>query len=388
MMDPQTGEILALGQYPPFDPENYSNYFADNSMLEHTKVKAIADAHEPGSVMKPITVAIALKANEELIAQGKEPIFQPEKMVRTDCQFFPGRTQPLKDIGVHKYLNMYMAIQKSSNIYPAKLVQKIMETLGKSWYREQLVNVFGFESKTGIEFPYETLGMVPSPDRYYATGAPMWSAPTPYSLAMGYNMLASSLQMARAYAVLANGGYLVKPTFIRKIVKKNGEVILDQTLNNNKDQVLSQHIVDEVVKALKFSTKPGGSGALADVPGFTEAGKTGTIEKLINGVYSKNKHRASFVGFAPAENPRFVLCITLDEPEKKYVEGIGTTHFGGKSAAPIFREIAKRSLHYMGVIPDDPFGYPNGDPRSNRVKADWIEEVEYQSEVYKKWNGG
>ncbi len=385
MMNPFSGEIYAMAHYPFFDPSHYQDYYNDPKKAEHTRIKAITDCFEPGSTTKAITLAIALKANQELLKQGKKPIFSPKEMMRCDNNMFPGRTQPLKDVSNHKYLNMQMAIQKSSNVYPARLMQRVVETLGPSWYREQLVNVFGYGEKTGIELPYENAGMVPMPGKKYANGSYEWSLPTPYSLAIGYNLLVNSVQVVRAFSVLANGGYLVKPTLLRKIVSKEG-VIVDNTATLFKKKVLDEAIVEEIVKAMKFTTKRGGNAALGDIPGFTEAGKTSTSEKLIKGQYSKSLHFSSFIGFAPLKDPKFVLFVGVDEPQKIYIPGFGTTHFGGKCAAPIFREISKRSLEYLGTHPDDSYGYPKGDPRACIEKADWTNEVNQLNELYKKYN--
>ncbi len=385
MMNPFSGEIYAMAHYPFFDPSHYQDYYNDPQKSAATRIKAITDCFEPGSTMKAISVAIALKANQELINQGKKPIFSPSEMMRCDNNMFPGRTQPLKDVTNHKFLNMQMAIQKSSNVYPARLMQRVVETLGPSWYREQLVDVFGYGERTGIELPYENAGMVPVPGKKYSNGNYEWSLPTPYSLAIGYNLLVNSIQVVRAFSVFANGGYLVKPTLLRKIVSKEG-VIVDNTQAIFKKKVLDASIVDQVVKAMKFTTKRGGSATLGDVPGFTEAGKTSTSEKLIKGQYSKSLHFSTFVGFAPLNEPKFVLFVGIDEPQKIYIPGFGTTHFGGKCAAPIFREIAKRTLEYLGAHPDDSFGYPKGDPRASIDKSDWIKEVNQLNELYKKYN--
>ena len=277
-----------------------------------------------------------------------------------------------------------MAIQKSSNIYPAKLVQKVVEECGAKWYREQITSIFGFGAKTGVEMPYENKGLVPTPGKMYQSGAFEWSQPTPYSLAIGYNVLVNAIQMCRAYSVFANGGYLIKPTILRKIMQKD-RIVLDGL--HEKKKVLEKGIVEEVLKAMKYSTKIGGSATLADIPGFTEAGKTATAEKLIRGSYSKTQHFSSFVGIVPVNEPRFVIFIGVDEPEKTYIPGFGTTHFGGKCAAPIFREIARRSLEYLGVTPDDPNGYPKGDPCYNGGKGDWMREVEELETMYRRWNG-
>jgi cell division protein FtsI (penicillin-binding protein 3) len=393
MMDPFSGEILALAQYPFFDPAHYRDYFNEPEKIEDSKVKAITDAFEIGSIMKPITIAIGLKANEELIKQGKKPLFDPEGKIDTTRSYFPGRgSKPLKDLPkAHKALNMYMAIQKSSNVYMAQIIDLVIHTFGNGWYREQLTNTFGFGSKTGIELPAEACGLVPTPGKTHANGAPEWSLPTPYSLSIGYNLLATSLQMLRAYAVFANGGYLPKPTLVRKIVAKDKILVDNKKSKESFPKVLSDPIVNEVKKSLKYTTKPGGTGSLADVNGYTDGGKTGTAEKIINGVYSKKTHISSFIGFAPASldsnHPaRFILIVSIDEPAAILLEGGAKNHMGGRCAAPIFKEISERVLEYLGIIRDDPYGYPTGDPRYNPEKADWVKEVKELKLLYENWN--
>lgn len=388
MMDPFTGEILAMAQDPPFDPENYRDYYNDPNMVENTRSKSITDCFEPGSTMKAISISIALVANEELINRGEEPLFVPNEMVRCDQNMFPGRTQPLFDGRTHKYLNMYMALQKSSNVYPAKLIQKVVERLGKEWYRQKLVEIFGFGCKSGFELPYENPGLVPDPNKTYANGALQWSAPTPYSLAIGYNLNVNAVQMVRAFSVFANGGFLVQPTIVKKIMRGD-EVLLDnEDRSRSIKRVISGSIASEITYAMKYAIKTGGSAPLAAVPGFTVVGKTGTSEKLVNGKYSKSQNFASFLGFAPVSNPRFVLFVGIDDPKKIYIPGFGMTQFGGKCAAPVFREITKRALEYLGESPDDPYGFPKGDPRFDEGRADWNEEVKQLSEVYEQWNEG
>jgi cell division protein FtsI (penicillin-binding protein 3) len=392
MMDPTTGEILALAQYPYFDPSNYREYFNDPEKIENSKVKAVTDAFELGSIMKPITLAIGLKANEEIRKQGKGVLFRSEDQIDTTRSIFPGRaSRPLKDTsGPHHFLNMYMALQKSSNVYMAQIIDRVINGLGNEWYRRQLVETFGFGEKTGIELPAEGVGLVPTPGKCHPSGALEWSLPTPYSLSIGYNLLATSMQMLRAYAVFANGGYLPQPTLVRKIVARDKVLFDHENAKKAFPKVLDSDLTKEVVTCMKFSTKPGGSGALADVHGYTEAGKTGTAEKIIDGVYSKQTHISSFIGFAPASYegnpPRFVLIVTIDEPKVMLLEGGGKNHMGGRCAAPIFKEIAKRTLEYLGVAPDDPYGYPVGDPRYDPDKADWMREVRELKVLYDKWN--
>lgn len=391
MMDPFNGQILALAQYPFFNPQDYKNYYNSVKNLEHTAIKAIAEAYEPGSTMKPITAAIALMANDELKREKKPILFDPKEMMPVANGNFPGRG-PLKDVSDHRYLNLNMAIQKSSNIYVARLAERIVNRMGSKWYREKLTDVFGFGSKTGIEMNYEHPGFVPSLTKKYPNGQLQWSTPTPFSLAIGYNITVNPLQLVRAYALFANGGYLVQPTLIRKIVKKSEdqEVLLldkeNKDSSKNLRQVLKKEIVYEIQKALKYVTKMGGCGTLGDVFGFTEGGKTSTAEKIVNGIYSKKIHFSTFVGIVPMNKPRLVMMVAVDEPESKFIPGIGTTHYGGKCSAPIFSQIAKKALNYLGEKPDDPYGYPRNDPRSDASKADWVKENQELSELYRKWN--
>ncbi len=393
LMEPRTGEILALAQYPCFEPANYAKYFNDPQLSENTKVKAVTDPYEPGSTMKPLTIAIGLKANQELKKQGKKPIFSPLERIDTSNGAFPGRSKPIKDTSNHRSLNMYMAVQKSSNIYMARIVQRVIEQLGEAWYRNALQEIFGFGYKTGVEIPSESPGMLPTPGRLHPNGKLEWSVPTPFSISFGHNILVNSVQMLRSYAILANGGYDVRPTLIRKIVRTHQdgskELLLDNTAPErvaSYKRLLEADIVDEVVKAMKYVTKPGGSAWRADIHGYTEVGKTATSEKIVNGTYSKKNHISTFIGFAPVKDPKFVLLVAIDEPESKYTPGVGKTQFGGVCAAPAFREIGLRTLEYLGVEPDDPYGYPLGDPRRNEEKADWTPEVKSLKELYLQWN--
>ncbi|NNM43304.1 MAG: penicillin-binding protein 2 [Chlamydiae bacterium] len=395
MMDPTSGEILALAQYPWFEPSSYRQFFNDPEKLEDTKVKALTNAYEPGSTFKPITLAIALQANADLKKMGKPPLFNPEDKMDVSNAYFPGRSKPIREGKPHRFLNMDLALQKSSNIYMARLAQKIVATLGVDWYRDRIHRSFGFGSKTGVEIPSESAGMVPTPGKKYGNGTLEWSVPTPFSLAIGHNLLVTSMQMLRAYAMIANGGYQVVPTVVRKIVKKSRdgsqEIILDNTSEErikSFSRVLDPDIAAQMISVLKLTTKPGGTAAQGEIYGYTEAGKTGTSEKIINGVYSKTINFSSFIGFAPAVNPKFVLFIGIDEPEHKYVPGIGKNQMGGACAAPAFREIATRTLRYLGVTPDDPHGVPSGDPRYDPTKADCVEKCKQLQELYRKWNEG
>ena len=284
---------------------------------------------------------------------------------------------------------MNLALQKSSNIYMARLAQKIVERLGDRWYRNALSETFCFGKKTKIELPSESGGVLPTPGKLHPNGRLEWSVPTPFSLAMGHNIQVNSLQMVRAIAIIANGGYDVEPTIIKKITKQNSdgkEELLFEASPPLAHPVLDPKIASRVVEAMKYVTKPGGSGKRAEIWGYTEAGKTGTANKIVDGKYSKEKYVASFVGFAPAEDPAFVLMVVMNEPECRYIPGVGYNNYGSVASAPIFKEIARRSLEYLGVSPDDPHGYPRTDPRYDPEKADWISEVRKLQEIYEKWN--
>jgi cell division protein FtsI (penicillin-binding protein 3) len=379
LMEPNTGEIWALAEYPWFDPSVYRNYFSDPKMEERTKVRAITDPYEPGSAIKPITLAICLKANLELQKRGKPPLFSTRERVPVDVGHFPGRRKPLKDLHPYRALNMYMGLQKSSNVYMAKMIQRVVDTLGDAWYRAALHDLFGFGEKTGIELPAESIGLLPTPGKKHPSGAVEWSKATPYSLAMGHNILVSALQMARSYSILANGGYEVQPRLVRKVVKRHDdgheEVLASHTAPElSRKRLLEPEIVREVVTAMRFVTKRGGTAVRADIPGYTEAGKTSTTEKIVGGVYSKKNHISTFVGFAPATHPRFVLLVAIDEPEYMYIPGEGKNHHGGMCAAPVFREIGKRTLEYLGEPLDDPDG------------TAWSKEIHDLKATFDAWN--
>lgn len=382
MMQPHTGEILALAQYPFFDPSNYQDYYKDPALMEATKVKAVTDANEPGSVFKPLNLAVALLGNKE------KPIFSPEEKIDVSKGYFKGRSKPILDGRPYHYMNMDMCIHKSANVYMATIIDRIVQKLGCPWYRDKLVSTFRLGKKSGIELPGESRGVLPSIGKKHPNGTLEWSLGTPYSLAMGYNLQMTTLQIVTAHAVFANGGILVEPTLIRKI-ERNGEVLLDNTLPARKERfqrVLPQEIAERVARSMKFSTKPGGTGRRAEVSGYTEAGKTSTSHKLVNGEYSHSAYVANFVGFTPFKNPEFVLIVTMEEPESGFAPGIGQLHHGSVACAPVFREIAKRSLEYLGVPFDDPHGYPPQDPRYDKKLADWIPETTSLQEMCEKWN--
>ncbi len=393
MMDPYTGEVLACAQYPFFSPEDYKDYYANDEGVDQTRLKCICDSNEPGSVFKAITMSICLLANEELKKQGRPPVFDPNEKVSSLSGNFPGRSRPLQDPRPYRYTNMYLAMQKSTNIYLARIVERVIKELGVDWYRKQLCETFKLGQKTGIEYPLESFGFVPRPGHTNPNGSLEWSVPTPYSLAIGYNLTVNSLQMLSAYSAFANGGYLVKPTFVQKI-SKTDEAGREQILLDNRSlqrlenfpQILTPKISEEIMNCLKYIARPSGSGNLAGVYGYTVAGKSGTAKKILNGAYTKATYFSSFIGAAPAKKPRFVMIVSMDEPKPFLKHGIGYMYWGGKCAAPVFREIARRSLKYLGVAPDNPTHYPFGDPRRDVSQNYWEKESKELEKLNELWN--
>ena len=209
---------------------------------------------------------------------------------------------------------------------------------------------------------------------------------------MGHNIIMNSIQHARAYCIFANGGFLVTPTIVKKIVEHHDDGSENVILENKSDDVtvfpkiLDEDIIEKVIKGMKYVTKMGGTARRADISGYTEAGKSGTSEKIIDGKYSDERYISNFIGFAPLKNPRFVLLVVIDEPSRVYLPYIGKNWHGGTCASPAFRNIAFRTLEYLGVSPDDPHGYPVGDPRRDAKEADWLDEIEELRETYKQWN--
>ncbi len=347
MIDPSNGKILSLAQYPTFDPRDYKSFYTDPIKKNYAQLQAATYAFEPGSVFKPLTTAVCLLASEEHHKTTGYYLFDTDEKMATSPCFLPGRNKILKDTSNHRYLNFSMALQKSSNVYMGKIAKLAVDAKGPLWYRNQLKEVFGIGQKLDLPIPSQTAGLLPMPGKTHKGGRPEWSAGTPYTIAMGYNVLVNSMQLARAYCVIANGGYYVEPYLVEKISRMNEgkeQIHFQRPQGDIKKKVLPDKIAEKIQVSLKYTTKPGGSGRRADIPGYTEAGKTGTTEKVVNGQYSKTTHFSSFVGFAPSKkNPRFVLYVGIDEPETKYIPGVGKNHMGGFAAAPIFKHRRKES---------------------------------------------
>ena len=316
MADPYTGDILAMAQRPTFNPNDRSSMKSDcwrNRMAE--------DVFEPGSVIKPFAVAGALDRG----------VVTPDTIF--DCE--NGRWHyggyPLKDDHRVGKVTVSEIIKQSSNIGTAK----IAVLMGKHALDETLRS-FGFGQRSGLQLPNESRGLYPRVER--------WAKVSLTRIPIGQGMAASPLQIVRGYCMLANGGHPVSLRLLDRIETADGKV-LKTPRPEAKSIFRRKETHGEIVKMMKLVTEPGGTAVQAGVRGYYVAGKTGTAQKVINGRYSSRNHIASFVGFVPADNPKFVLLVTADEPS-------GKTYYGGSVTGPYFRSISERSLRYWNVPPD------------------------------------
>lgn len=385
VMDPASGDLLAFAQEPSLNLLDPSSFLNDPIKAPYLNLKALTDPFEPGSIMKPITMLVCLKANRLLKQQGKAPCFFPEEKIACLDGRFPGRKNPIKDVHAYSFLNMNMALQKSSNIYMARAIQKVQAALGDEFYSSELKQTFGFGKKTALSLGSESGGFVPTPHKKTRSGLLEWSTPTPFSLSMGYNLLATSMQMTKVFAMIANGGFEVEPRLIKKIVRKKegrlDEVIFDQTMSKKMpEQKLDPEDCQRIKYAMQFAVNKGGTAFRAKIPGFTACGKTATTEKLSGGSYSKDKHISTFVGFAPMDKPRFVCLIVIDEPGKFYIEGVGKNQYGGVCAAPSFSVIGQKTLEILGVSPDDPMSL------EDEKKSKTYSDLKTCQELFNQWN--
>jgi len=316
VMEPFTGEVLALANYPTFDPNNYSNQSA-----EQRRNRAVTDSFEPGSTFKTILAAAAL---EEGVV-GKEDLFY--------CEMgkYPYAGKVIHDTHPHGWLSFAKILQVSSNIGFTKVAQKLKKD---RYYR--YIEKFGFGQVTGIDVPGEVPGLLRK--------AESWSAIDLATHAFGQGISATPLQMVMAYGAIANGGFLMRPYVTRRVVSPEGEIVLEIQPHVVR-RVISEKTARSLASILKDVTNEGGTGVMANVDGFEVAGKTGTAQKAdpVHGGYAAKKRVASFVGFVPANDPRLVALVLIDEPEVNV--------YGGVVAAPAFRNIAQAALRHLAVAP-------------------------------------
>ena len=314
VMDPFTGAIYALASAPEFNPNNYSAY------PKHLwRNDAVASAYEPGSIFKPIVAAATL---EEGLAGPDDIFFCENGSMRI------GRSR-IGEADNHQFgwLTMRNIIAKSSNIGAIKIAQKLGENRFFDYMRK-----FGFGDKVGVDLPGEASGSLKD--------LTQWSGLSLASMSFGHEIAVTPIQMASAIATIANGGMLIRPRMTQSILK-NG--VLEKTFEPEVMQsVLSEETSRQMINILKSVVKTG-TGGKAAISGFEVAGKTGTAQKIDPATqsYSKTKYLASFIGFVPADAPRLVILVMIDEPQKSY--------WGGEVAAPVFQRIARKTLRYLHI---------------------------------------
>lgn len=305
VMDPRTGALLALANWPRVDANDIGGsppYARQN--------RAVAAAYEPGSTFKAITVSGALQ--EKLVTP--ETTFEVPPQIQV-------ADRTIKDAEEHGFETMTVAsiLAKSSNIGAVKIGMRLGARQFDSWVRK-----FGFGQTTGVDLPGESPGIVLPPKQY--SGSSMGNLP------IGQGIAVTPIQMAQAYSAIANGGVMRKP-YVVQGDQKPGK------------RVLSVATAKSVSKMLEGVLAAGGTASEAAIPGYTLAGKTGTAQKPdpVNGGYSESKYVASFIGFAPARNPRLLVAVMADEPKGAI--------FGGVVAAPAFQKILSFALPYLRIPP-------------------------------------
>ena len=341
VVDPQTGEILAMAGTPTFDPnhilpkkfrnrgegelgagEREELHREQERQKAARKVHPLEDVYEPGSTMKIFTAAIALE--ERKVHLGE----------RIDClagrwQYSP-KVPPITDTHRHGVLTFEEILWQSSNIGAAKLGIRLDPAV-----HDQYLRKFGFGEATGLNFPGESPGRMIAPDR--------WSTPTQYTFSYGYGLSTTPLQILMAGCALANGGKLMQPILVQRIFNDKG-LLLKEFKPTVKAQVLSEETSSLMREALKgVITQGTGKRARLD-NGVESFGKTGTSRKLIGGKYDPRRHFASFMGFFPADKPQFGILVMLDDP------GGDTT--GGDVAAPLFKRIGDGIQRFRQTTPD------------------------------------
>lgn len=391
-MDPYSGKVLCFAQAPNFDIENYALAFSTPEGIASAKLMSISNAYEPGSVMKPLNIAIALTANEELKQKNQDPLFNPSTIVPVTDGWLPGRKKALRDTTSMTAVNMNLGIQVSSNVYMAKLMHQAVDRLGPSWYQQKLRSL-GFGQLTTIELPSQTEGLVPTPGKVNAWGSLEWSLPTPGTLAMGHNILVNSLQMLRAYAAIANGGYLINPTLIDSLYTPVDDRMLLQyvapsDVRGSSPKVFSEEVCKKVRHAMSFTIRSRGSCTRAELPGYSLSAKTGTANKFFSGLYDRHHTLSTCIGILPSEKPEIILLVCIDEPKAFFIPSeAGYNHRASVCCTPTFHRIMQECVGILGIVKDYPDSYLPGDPRYDPEKSFLYKENKALQEISIKYNG-
>ena len=317
VMEPKTGEILALANRPTFNPNKFGAYSS-----ARWKNRAVADAFEPGSIFKIITAAAALQ----------EKVVAPDEIIDCGGGGIDIAGTHISDHHAFFDLRFREVISKSSDIGVVRVAQRVGRENFNRYVRD-----FGFGQQTGVDLPGETAGILRPTNK--------WSALSLASMSFGQEIGVTALQVASAVSAVANGGYLMKPIVVREIQDKSGRTVKAWKPVAIR-RVLEPETIDVLTDLLKGVVRDG-TGRRAAIPGFTVAGKTGTAQKVDpSGRYSMVDHVASFVGYVPASRPAIVVLASLDTPR-------GPKNEGGDVAAPLFARVAERALRQLAVPPDD-----------------------------------
>ncbi|MDA0378138.1 MAG: penicillin-binding transpeptidase domain-containing protein [Bacteroidetes bacterium] len=333
-IDPKTGAILALANWPTFDPNRPGAY-----SVEARRNHVINDKIEPGSVIKVVPAVAAIEKG--LVAMG-------DSIDTGDGRLQQGRFT-ITDTHPHGVISFSEAIMVSSNVATAMVAARMTKGLMYQYARQ-----FGFNQKTGIELPGEAVTTLLKPDR--------WDATTQSAMSRGYAIEASTLQIALAYGALANGGVLMKPYIVAERRDANGQVTW-QAEPDSVRRVFDRKTAEILMPAFESVVSEVGTAPLAQVEGLRIAGKTGTARKSNGRGYVGGAYRATFVGFWPVEDPQVVIAIVMDEPRKSM--------YGGIVAAPVFRNVTERWMARMDelapfvkedgarVVPEAPMTIPD-----------------------------
>jgi cell division protein FtsI/penicillin-binding protein 2 len=307
VMDPRSSQILAMANWPPINPSDLSAASSEDLLN-----KATGFTYEPGSTFKAFTVSAALE--EKLVTPATEFTLAPSIHV-ADRTIEDAEPRPTENMTVAQIL------ARSSNVGAVTIGLQVGAEKFSRW-----INRFGFGRPTGVQFPAEEQGIVPRLDQY--SGSTMGNLP------IGQGLSVTPMQMVAGYAAIADGGILKQPQLIKRV----GEHQIHEPKGR---RVIEPAVAAEVREMLEGVLAAGGTASEVSVPGYTLAGKTGTAQVAENGTYSETKFVASFIGFAPAQNPKFLAAVIVDQPHGEI--------YGGSVAAPAFGQIAEFALPYLGV---------------------------------------
>ncbi|HEX7029732.1 MAG TPA: penicillin-binding protein 2 [Gammaproteobacteria bacterium] len=315
VLNPETGEILALANQPSFNPNNRSDY-----QSSHYRNRAVTDVFEPGSSFKPFPIAAALETGR----------YEPSTPIDTSPGFIKVGGYAVRDPRNYGLIDVTTVLTKSVNTGASRIALSLE--------RDHLWSIlarFGFGSVTGVGLPGETGGVLPHWQR--------WREVTQATLAYGYGLSVTPLQLAQGYAILAADGVRHPVTLLA-----GGSAAME----GDGERVISAASAREMRRMLETVVAPGGTGTAASIKGYRVAGKTGTARKAVAGGYSADKHIAVFAGFAPVSDPRLVVVVVINEPHE---EG----YYGGDIAAPVFARVMAGGLRVLGVPPDAADEEPN-----------------------------